>query len=218
MGAGGITLRQGWYVRAVIHASNISQMAFTDEEPPPGGLSYSPRRRRLFVTMSSSPLIRLELREAVPMPFSSRRPVQTVVFSVDDAEGMLAEAKRALNIGVREDRHCPHCLQALDAANGAAAPAGARPEPARIEYIFLIHQDGRPVFQFAGGRTSKLSTSVVSGMLLVIQDFIRDAFRTESGILRKLEHGDLTVVIEAGSLTYLAVVVSGPEVPPTCAK
>jgi hypothetical protein len=58
-----------------------------------------------------------------------------------------------------------------------------------------------------------LSTMVVSGMLLVIQDFLHDAFKTDGGVLRKLEHGDLTVIIEAGSLTYLAVVVSGSEVP-----
>lgn len=213
VGPDGITLRQGWYFRAAIPASNIAEMAFTDEEPPPGGITYSPRRRRLFLTMSSSPLLRLELREAARMPFSSGKPVQTVVFSVDDPEGMLAEAGRALHVSVRGDRHCPHCRQTLDAAPAGPAGAAGRAEPTRIEYIFLIHQDGRLIFQFAGGRTRALSTAVVSGMLLVIQDFIRDAFKTESGVLRKLEHGDLTVIVEAGSLTYLAVVVSGAEVP-----
>ena len=212
IGPDGLVLRQGWYFRAVIPAGNISELSLTDEEPPPGSISYSPRRRRLFLSMSSSRLVRLELKEAARMPFSRGGPVQTVVFSVDDPEGFLAEAGRTLRASVRVDRHCPHCRQALP--SGKAAPAGpARPEHPRIEYIFLIHHDGRLIFQFAGGSMRPLSTSVVSGMLLVIQDFIRDAFKTEGGVLRKLEHGDLTVTIEAGSLTYLAVVISGPDIP-----
>jgi len=209
----GITLRQGWYFSARIPQDNIGEMALTDEEPPPQSISYSPRRRRLFLTMASAPLIRLELKEAVRLPFSRGEPVQTVVFSVDDPEGLLAESRRTLQANVREDRHCPHCRQALPAAKAPPAEVAARTERPRIEYIFLIHHDGRLIFQFAGGSMRPLSTSIVSGMLLVVQDFIRDAFKTEGGVLRKLEHGDLTVIIEAGSLTYLAVVVSGSVVP-----
>lgn len=213
VGPGGITLRQGWYFSALIPAQNIAEMAFTDEEPPPRSISYSPRRRKLFLTLSASPLLRLELKEAVRLPFSSRQPVQTVVFSVDDPEGLLAEAKKTLRVVVREDRQCPHCRQPLPGPKAVPEAAAVRAERPRIEYIFLIHHDGRLIFQFAGGSMRPLSTSVVSGMLLVIQDFIRDAFKTDGGVLRKLEHGDLTVIIEAGSLTYLAVVVSGSEVP-----
>jgi hypothetical protein len=212
VGSRGVTIRQGWYFSAVIPANNISEMAFTDEEPPQRSISYSPRRRRLFVTLSGAPLLRLELKQEVRLPFSSREPVQTVVFSVDDPEGMLAEAKGALQVTVRDDRRCPHCRQAMPAP--AAGPAAAeRKKRPRIEYIFLIHHDGRLIFQFAGGGMRPLSTMVVSGMLLVIQDFLRDAFKTDGGVLRKLEHGDLSVIIEGGSLTYLAVVVSGPDVP-----
>jgi hypothetical protein len=213
VGPQGITLRQGWFFTAFIPAANIGEMALTDEEPPPRSISYSPRRRRFFLTMSSAPLLRLELKEAARLPFSSGEPVQTVVFSVDDPESLLADAKRTLQVNTREDRHCPHCRQALPATDAAAPAAAGRVARPQIEYIFLIHHDGRLVFQFAGGSMRPLSTMVVSGMLLVIQDFIRDAFKTESGVLRKLEHGDLTVIIEAGSLTYLAVVVSGPDVP-----
>jgi hypothetical protein len=213
VGPQGITLRQGWYFHAFIPAENIVEMALTDEDPPSRSISYSPRRRRFFLTLSSAPLLRLELKEAVRLPFSSGEPVQTVVFSVDDAEGLLAESKRTLQVNTREDRHCPHCRQALPARDAAPPAAAGRVARPHIEYIFLIHHDGRLVFQFAGGGMRPLSTSVVSGMLLVIQDFIRDAFKTESGVLRTLEHGDLTVIIEAGSLTYLAVVVSGPDMP-----
>lgn len=59
-----------------------------------------------------------------------------------------------------------------------------------------------------------LSTSSVSGMLLVIQDFIRDAFSTEGGALRRLEHGDLSVIIEAGGSLYLAVTLPAGETEP----
>ena len=214
IGPGGLTLRQGWYFSAVIPASNIREMAFTDEDAPPRSISYSPRRRRLFVTLSGSPLVLIELREATRMMFSSSKPVQSVVVSVDDAEGFLAEARRTMQVQVLDERLCPHCRQPLP---GARKPDGMRPAAVpkhpTIEYIFLIHHDGRLVYQYTGGRLRPVSTSIVSGMLLVIQDFIRDAFKTEGGALRKLEHGDLTVLIESGGLTYLAVVVSGQDAP-----
>ena len=213
VGPRGITLRQGWYFSAVIPGNSIEEMTHTDEEPPPRSISYSPRRRRLFLTLSGAPLLRLELKEAIRLPFSSGEPVQTVVFSVDDPEGLLAEVRKTLQVNVRDDRHCPHCRQPLPTPKAGHVAVAARTERPRIEYIFLIHHDGRLIFQFAGGSMRPLSTMIVSGMLLVIQDFIRDAFKTEGGALRKLEHGDLSVIIEAGSLTYLAVVVSGSEVP-----
>jgi hypothetical protein len=214
IGPGGIRLRQGWYFSALIPASNIREMALTEEEAPRRSLSYSPRRRRLFVTLSGSPLVLIELKEAARMPFSSRQPVQSVVVSVDDAEGFLAQARRTMQVRVLDESLCPHCRQPL--------PHRRRPEERQaatavrhpaVEYIFLIHHDGRLIFQYTGGRLKPVSTSIVSGMLIVVQDFIRDAFKTEGGALRTLEHGDLTVLIESGGITYLAVVVSGQEIP-----
>ena len=213
IGPRGMTIRQGWYFSAFVPASNIGEMGQTDEEAPARSLSFSPRRRRLYVTMSGSPLVHIELKEAYRMPFSLRQPVQSIVLSLDDPEGFLEDARKTMQVRVLTDRLCPHCRRPLADKPGPAEDIAAPAGHPRIEYIFLIHHDGRLIFQFAGGRFRPISTSIVSGMLLVIQDFLRDAFRTEGGALRKLEHGDLTVLIESGSLTYLAVVVSGQEAP-----
>lgn len=214
IGPAGISIRQGWYFGAFLPAANIKEVGLTDEEAPSRSISYSPRRRRLFVTLSSSPLVYVELREQVPLPYSSGRPVQTVVLSVDDPDGFVREAGRRINVPTVMERRCPECRQPLPAREeGAPGAPAARHDHARVEYIFLIHLDGRLIFQYAGGRLQPLSSVSVSGMLTIIQDFIRDAFKTEGGALRKLEHGDLTVVIESGGSAYLAVVVSGQEIP-----
>jgi hypothetical protein len=213
IGPAGITVRQGWYFRAFIPASNISEVGLTDEEVPQKSVSYSLRRRRLFVTLSSAPLSYIELRDAVVLPFSSGRPVMTVVLSLDDPEGFVREAGRRLNVKTVQERRCPECRRPIkDAREEGPAPAAGQDRPS-IECIFLIHHDGRLIFQYSGGRTQPLSSSSVSGMLVIIQDFIKDAFKTEGGGLRKLEQGDLTVMIESGGAAYIAVVFSGGEEP-----
>jgi hypothetical protein len=212
----GATIRQGWYFKAFIPASNIKEVGLTDEDVPSRSISYSPRRRRLFVTLSSSPLVYLELQEQVPLPFSSGRPVQILVLSVDDAEQFVHEAGKRLNVRTVMELRCPECRQPMQAsATGAPVAPTPGPEHAMIEYIFLIHHDGRLIFQYTGGRLQPLSSSSVSGMLVIIQDFIRDAFKTEGGALRKLEHGDLTILIESGGSAYLAAVISGQDAPDT---
>lgn len=212
----GAAIRQGWYFNAFIPASNIKEVGLTDEDVPSRSISYSPRRRRLFVTLSSSPLAYLELLEQVPLPFSSGRPVQTLVLSVDDAERFVREAGRMLNVRTVMEFRCPECRQPVQASvTSAPGSQGPKPEHTMIEYIFLIHHDGRLIYQYTGGRLQPLSSSSVSGMLVIIQDFIRDAFKTEGGALRKLEHGDLTILIESGGSAYLAVVISGQDAPDT---
>jgi len=152
----------------------------------------------------------------VSLPFSSGRPVQTLVLSVDDAEAFVREAGKRLNVKTVMELRCPECRQPLQAsASSVSGAPGPKPEHTMIEYIFLIHHDGRLIFQYAGGRLQPLSSSSVSGMLVIIQDFIRDAFKTEGGALRKLEHGDLTILIESGGSAYLAVVISGQDAPDT---
>jgi len=213
IGPGGITVRQGWYFSAVLPGSNIAEVGLTDEEVPSRSISYSPRRRRLFVTLSSGPLAYVELRDAGALPFSSGKPVKTVVLSLDDPELFVREAGLRLNTRTVLERRCPECRRPIEPGGQAAAPDAAVDRPS-IECMFLIHHDGRLVYQYTGGRTRPLSSSSVSGMLVIIQDFVKDAFKTEGGGLRKLEQGDLTVMIESGGVAYLAVVFGGQQEPP----
>ncbi|MGQ9581965.1 MAG: hypothetical protein ACUVV6_00425 [Thermoplasmatota archaeon] len=211
----GLRVRQGWYFSAFLPAANIAEMGVTDEEVPRRSIHFSPRRSRLYVTLSAVPLVYVELREPVPLPLSHGRPVKRVVLSVDNPEAMLRAAAEMMRVRVSSQRHCPECLRPLPPpAPAPGPPAPGRPAPTRFEHIFLIHQDGRLIYQYAGGSMPPLSTSSVSGMLLVIQDFIRDAFSTEGGALRRLEHGDLSVIIEAGGSLYLAVTLPAGETEP----
>ncbi|MEM2869513.1 MAG: hypothetical protein QW379_03710 [Thermoplasmata archaeon] len=211
----GLTVRQGWYFSVFLPASSISEAGATDEEVPPKSISFSPRRSTLYVTLSSFPLVYVELREPVPLPSSSGRPVKRVVLSVDEPERMLDALGRLAGVRIAEERRCPECLRPLESAPrpSGLSPCGRR-VPTRFEHIFLIHQDGRLVYQYTGGSMRPLSSSSVSGMLLVIQDFIRDAFKTEGGALRRLEHGELNVLIEAGRSLYLAVTFPSGETEP----
>jgi len=213
IGPEGIAVRQGWYFRAAIPVANISEVGLTDEDGPPRSISYSPRRRRLYVTLSSGPLAFIELREAVPLPFSSGRPVSTVVLSLDDPEKFVRDAGQMLNVRTAQEMRCPECRRPMNEARPEGPGPAPGPDRPSIEHIFLIHHDGRLIYQYSGGRSKPLSSSSVSGMLVIIQDFIKDAFRTEGGGLRKLEQGELTVMIESGGAAYLAVVFSGQKEP-----
>lgn len=209
----GITLRHGFY-SLTIPASNIKELCTADEDVPFSGLGYSIRRRKQYVANSPSSLVCIEVNDPTAPPFSNSRPVHAVVTSVEDMAGFLSAAEKILGVDVSLDNKCPECRRPVAEHMKEAPVPAAKPALPRIEYIFLIHEDGRLVFQYTGGRLQVASSSV-SGMLIVIQDFIRDAFKTDGGILRKLEHGDLTVVIEGGKFLYLAVVVSGQEYPDT---
>jgi hypothetical protein len=213
IGPGGIVVRQGWYFSAEIPVANIAEVGLTDEEVPPKSISYSPRRRRLYVTLSAGPLAYIELRDAVPLPFSSGRPVGTMVVSLDDPEGFVRDAGQMLNVRTVQEKRCPECRRPIGEHPSEGPVTEAGPDRPSIEYIFLIHHDGRLVYQYSGGRSKPLSSSSVSGMLVIIQDFIKDAFKTEGGGLRKLEQGELTVMIESGGAAYLAVVFSGQNEP-----
>ena len=49
----------------------------------------------------------------------------------------------------------------------------------------------------------------MSGMLTAITDFIKDSFNEESGALKTLQYGKLTIYLERGVGMYLAVVFHG---------
>ena len=214
IGPAGITVRQGWYFSATIGATNIAEVGLTDEEVPPKSISYSPRRRRLFITLSAGPLAYIELRDAVALPFSSGKPVKTVVLSLDDPESFVQQAGLRLKVRTVQEMRCPECRRPLAPGDEGESEPPAGRDRTSIECIFLIHHDGRLIFQYTGGRTQPLSSSSVSGMLVIIQDFVKDAFKMEGGGLRKLEQGDLTVMIESGGVAYLAVVFGGQQEPP----
>ncbi|TLZ51805.1 MAG: hypothetical protein E6K18_03965 [Methanobacteriota archaeon] len=81
-----------------------------------------------------------------------------------------------------------------------------------VEDVFLIHVDGRLVAHESRKFRQEIDEDIFSGMLTVVQDFIRDSFkqRTHTGI-KRLDFGQSKILIERSPHCFLASVVLGSE-------
>lgn len=81
-----------------------------------------------------------------------------------------------------------------------------------VEDVFLVHTDGRLINHQSRRPLEEVDEDIFSGMLTVVQDFIRDSFRQRTTVgLKRLEFGESAIIIERGSYTYLACVLLGEE-------
>ena len=80
-----------------------------------------------------------------------------------------------------------------------------------LDDIFLVYVDGRLVKSVSQATQlrEEMDQDIMSGMLTAITDFIKDSFKDESGTLKTLQHGKMTIYIERGVGMYLAVVFRG---------
>ncbi len=82
----------------------------------------------------------------------------------------------------------------------------------RIEDVFLIYRDGILISHLSRGDSLDKDEDQLSGMLTAVQEFVKDAFTYgEDRELHQLEFGDYHVLIERGTLVYLAVVYQGRD-------
>ena len=81
-----------------------------------------------------------------------------------------------------------------------------------VEDVFLIHADGRLLSHQSRKFREAIDEDIFSGMLTVVQDFIKDSFRqrTRTG-LKRLDFGDSKILIERSPHTFLATVLVGQE-------
>ncbi len=81
-----------------------------------------------------------------------------------------------------------------------------------VEDVFLIHVDGRLIAHESRKFRQEIDEDIFSGMLTVVQDFIRDSFRqrTQTGI-KRLDFGESKILIERTQHCYLTSVVLGNE-------
>jgi len=80
-----------------------------------------------------------------------------------------------------------------------------------VEDVFLIHSDGRLITHQSRKFREAIDEDIFSGMLTVVQDFIKDSFKRSRTALRRLEFGDSTILIERSPHTFLAAVLVGDE-------
>ena len=81
-----------------------------------------------------------------------------------------------------------------------------------VEDVFLIHSDGRLLAHESRKFREQIDEDIFSGMLTVVQDFVRDSFRQRTRVgLRRLDFGDSKILIERSSHAFLACVLIGDE-------
>ena len=80
-----------------------------------------------------------------------------------------------------------------------------------IKDLFLIYVDGRLINQvsFDSKVRVDMDEDIMSGMLTAITDFIKDSFSEETGALKTLQYGKMTIFLERGVMMYIAVVFKG---------
>ena len=81
-----------------------------------------------------------------------------------------------------------------------------------VDDVFLVHNDGRLILHETREYREDVDDDIFSGMLTVMQDFVKDSFRSRSSTsLSRLDFGDNKIVIERGFFVYLATVLTGDE-------
>ena len=79
-----------------------------------------------------------------------------------------------------------------------------------IEDVFLMHNNGCLVAHATRRLKPDMDVDILGSMLVVIQDFVKDAFKDELKFtLRNISFGNNSIVINRGRWVILAVVLSG---------
>ena len=79
-----------------------------------------------------------------------------------------------------------------------------------IEDIFLMHNNGCLVAHSTRRLKPAMDVDILGAMLVVIQDFVKEAFKDESKFsLRNISFGEKNILMNRGQWVILAVVLSG---------
>lgn len=85
----------------------------------------------------------------------------------------------------------------------------ARSETVRIDQLFLIHDSGMLIRHYTNGSGLQKDSDIVGGMLIVIQEFVRDSVNDRRGPLEEVRFGDRRVLLARGSHSVIAALVAG---------
>ena len=78
-----------------------------------------------------------------------------------------------------------------------------------IEDVFLLHRSGLLLKHYTRRLRPNMDSDVLSGMLVAVQEFIKDSFRGEGGKLDEIRFGDLRIKVLEGKWTLIAALVRG---------
>jgi uncharacterized repeat protein (TIGR01451 family) len=84
-----------------------------------------------------------------------------------------------------------------------------RADGVRINQLFLLHDSGMLIRHYSSGQGVQRDSDIMSGMLIVLQEFVRDSFNDRRSSLEEVRFGDQRVVMARGEHAIMAAVVTG---------
>ena len=95
------------------------------------------------------------------------------------------------------------------------APVAAPTNPTGIlQDVFLLHRSGLLLKHYTRRMRPNMDSDVLSGMLVAVQEFIKDSFSSEAGSLDEIRMvGGMSIRIIEGKWTIIAAVVQGGSSP-----
>ena len=82
-----------------------------------------------------------------------------------------------------------------------------------IDDLFLMYNDGRLIKHFTRRLKPLVDTDILSGMLMAVQEFVKDAFPSDDkeGNVEEIKLGELRIIVFKGKWTSLAAIISGSD-------
>ena len=81
-----------------------------------------------------------------------------------------------------------------------------------LEQVFLVHNSGMLIHHWEQATSVDRDTDILSGMFVVLRNFVRDSFREKTGGLTQMQFGESRLLIAEGTHSILAAVVRGERV------
>lgn len=83
-------------------------------------------------------------------------------------------------------------------------------EKAEKQGLYIIYDDGRGIFDYNFSEEYSHDPGIVSGMFSAITSFIKETTKSQE-LLKTIDHGDITILIEYGTRIFGALFVKGKQ-------
>ncbi len=113
--------------------------------------------------------------------------------------------ERKANVGLAR-MELPNLSHQLASAFGMAE---IKSEGSRLEELFIIHRNGVLIKHYSRTIKSEKDRDILSGMLVGILNFAREAWKSNKGDLQEMRYGQQRILFLRGRYTIAALVVSG---------
>ncbi len=123
------------------------------------------------------------------------------VVTMPEAEvSLLTLVEKSANLGILK-------IEMKRAARGIAEALGfAFGARANISELFVLHRDGLLIRHYSDALRTDLDRDILGGMLVGVQDFVKQTLATKDGTLDQMRYGDYTIYFVRGTDVIAAAV------------